>query len=420
MSQTQTRTLLEIAQDVASHPELLEDKQGAKAMLESFIHDSLIETWGVSLSSNMKDAVEHLKTQLAPCKELFTDIELRRIVGTEIYWLSQTRSQTGRMGADLAAMRRNFVNEAVYGPNPLSDPDSPARRLGEMETYLRSWADFPAFGFGISPLDDATGGILPGEICVLTGAPGTMKTSLALSAVDDYISRTDAGLVFYCSVDMAPRQISMRLMERESRVPETILRQMQAREDAEYRQFRENVLAKYNDRLVIRGNEAGHLMGIEELLSQCLKRQPQLVIVDYFTRLKAIGESDLEFVEKAMPQVLDFSHQYETSFLLLSQMSRSSRSEQVTGRIGGHGKGGGIVEELAHAEIELLKQPVENEKDMVIAAITKARRGVSGKFFALGYDGPIKRFDGTAQRVARAMQKKAVFERVDGFYDRPM
>lgn len=420
MMQGKTRTILEIAQDVASHPELLEDKQAAKAMLESFIHDSLIETWGASLDRNNKEAVEHLKTQLAPCKELFTDVELRRIVGTEIYWLSQTRSQTGRMGVDLDKMRRDFVNEVVYGPSPLDDPDSPATRLGEMETYLRSWADFPAFGFGIPPLDDATGGILPGEICVLTGAPGTMKTSLALSAVDDYISRTETGLVFYCSVDMAPRQISMRLMERDSRVPETILRQMQAREDAEYRQFREMVLAKYNDRLVIRGNEAGHLMGIDELLSQCLKRQPQLVIVDYFTRLKAIGESDLEFVEKSMPRILDFSHEYEVSFLLLSQMSRSSRSDQINGRIGGHGKGGGIVEELAHTEIELLKQPVENDKDMVIAAITKARRGVSGKFYSLGYDGPIKCFDGTAMQVTRTTQRKSVFEPVNNFYDRPL
>ena len=420
MPKEHSRSLFEIAKDISVHPELLESKEDAKSMLESLIHDSLIESWGDSLKSSRKEAVDYLKTQLAPCGDLFTETELKRIVGTEIYWLSQTQSKTGRPGVDLAAMRREFVSEVVYGTDPLLDPDSPIMRLGEMETYLRSWADFPAFGFGVQALDEATGGILPGEICVLTGAPGTMKTSLALSAVDNYISRTDAGLVFYCSVDMAPRQISMRLMERESRTPEAVLRAMQARNDPEYQQFRDLVVNKYNNRLVIRGNEAAHFMGIGELIQQCLKRRPQLVVVDYFTRLKAIGQSDLEFVETAMPMILSFSHEYEVSFLLLSQMSRSSRSDQINGRIGGHGKGGGIVEELAHTEIELLKQPVENDKDMVIAAITKARRGVSGKFYSLGYDGPIKCFDGTAMQVTRTTQRKSVFEPVNNFYDRPL
>ena len=173
------RPLLEIAQDISEHPDLMENAETTKTMLEGFIHDSLIETWGDSLRTNRDEAVEHLRAQLVPCKDLFTPTELRRIVGTEIYWLLQTQNREIRPGANLAAMRQDFVNEVVYGPDPLTDPDSPARRLGEMETYLRSWADFPAFGFGVPALDEATGGILPGEICVLTGAPGTMKTSLA-------------------------------------------------------------------------------------------------------------------------------------------------------------------------------------------------------------------------------------------------
>ena len=50
------------------------------------------------------------------------------------------------------------------------------------------------------------------------------------------------------------------------------------------------------------------------------------------------------------------------------------------------------------------------DKPMVIAAITKARRGVSGQFFSLGYDGPVKRFDGTAIKMAKNTQRKAMFE----------
>lgn len=417
MQKAHNRTLYEICMDISAHPELLQNREAAQIMLGGNIRDVLVSTWGSTLPENFDDALRFLKEQLRPCGELFTDVELRRIIGTEIAWLVESRERPS--GADLEAMRNEFVSEVTFGTDPLLDRDSPSKRLMELETYLRAWADFPAFGFGIRALDDATGGILPGEICVLTGAPGTMKTSLALCAVDDFVSRTETGLVYYCSVDMAPREISLRLLERESRIPEAILRGMGERSDAELQELRGAVTRKYNGRLAIRGHEPQRRMTMQDLLQQCLKRQPQLVVIDYFTCLKAKGQSDLEYVENAMPDIVAFAHQYETSFLLLSQMGRTSRGEQAGGRIGGHSKGGGIVEELAHTEIELVQQHVDGDKPMVIAAITKARRGVSGQFFSLGYDGPIKRFDGTAMRMAKNTQRKAIFEPADGFYDRP-
>jgi hypothetical protein len=160
-------------------------------------------------------------------------------------------------------------------------------------------------------------------------------------------------------------------------------------------------------------------MFLDDLLRHCLKRQPQLVVVDYFTRLKQPGQSDLEFVEGAMPKILSFAHQYQASFLILSQMSRVSRAEQASGRSGGHSKGGGVVEELAHTEIELFQIPVENDKPMIIAAVTKARRGIAGQYYSLEYDGPIKRFTGGARKMAKRTQKKPIFEEAnENFYGR--
>jgi len=129
------------------------------------------------------------------------------------------------------------------------------------------------------------------------------------------------------------------------------------------------------------------------------------------------GQSDLEFVEDAMPDIVAFAHQYETSFLILSQMSKASRSEQISGRMGGHSRGGGLVSELAHTEIELFQQPAEHDKPLVIASITKARRGIAGQYFSLGYDGPIKKFDGTAEKMSKQVQRRAMFEPANrGFY----
>jgi replicative DNA helicase len=396
--------------ELLNKPEFLAETVASKDMLDGYIRENI--QYGFDLSEQFEDVLKFVKQELQPCRDLFTDIELRRIIGTEIAWIRQQKAVAEKCGnvTEMTQARENFINDVRYGMDPALDEDSPLRRMTELETYLRSWRDFPAFGFGVRALEDATGGILPGEICVLTGAPGTMKTSLALSAVDDFVSRTKEGLVYYCSVDMAPREITQRIMERESRIPQAILTDMSGRRDPEFKDIKREIKNKYNGRLAIHGHTDTRQMGIDDLLQACLKRQPQLIVVDYLTRLKQSGQSDLEFVEHAMPKILQYAHQYQASFLLLSQMSRASRSEQASGRIGGHGKGGGVVEELAHTEIELFQQPVDGDKPLVVAAVTKARRGVAGQFFSLDYDGPIKRFSGAATRMKRSSKKKPMFE----------
>lgn len=406
------RSLFEIALDVSKAGM---DAEACRDILEGAAHEALLETWGNELEGYFDEALSFLREQLKPCPDAFSDVDLRRIIGMESAWIAETRVRDKDRPFNLAAERDKFLNEARFGLDPLTDPDSPSKRLGELETYLRTWADFPAFGFGIPDLDNATGGILPGEICVLTGAPGTMKTSLALSAVDDYVSRTEKGLVCYCSVDMAPRDITMRLLERENQVPEMSLKQMKADKDAGLPQMLSVVRNRYDGRLAINGHKTGRRMTINKLLFYCLKRQPQLVVIDYFTCLKEKGQSDLEFVEDAMPRILDYAHQYETSFLILSQMSKASRSEQAGGRMGGHSRGGGLVSELAHTEIELFQQQQDGDKPLVIAAITKARRGIAGQYFSLDYIGSIKKFTGRAQRMTKQAKRQTLFERDEKF-----
>jgi hypothetical protein len=418
--QVKHRTLIDICNDIAFEKFNVIDRNGARNMLEGFIRESL-HTSFLHLETEFEDALKYLKSELYPCRDLFTDIELRRIIGTETAWsrkiMESSNLNTTKTRAERDAEREVFLRGVFLGAEPKEDSASPKSQMMELETYIRSWSDFPAFGFGVRALEDATGGILPGELCVLTGAPGTMKTSLALCAVDDFVSRTEVGSVYYCSVDMAPREITHRLVEREALIPQAILTSMIARDDPEFAAIKQAISDKYDGRLVIRGHSETRPLILDAMLLECLERQPQLIILDYFTRLKQPGQSDLEFVEYAMPKILQYAHQYQASFLILSQMSRSSRAEQATGRTGGHGKGGGIVEELAHTEIELIQQSVEGDKPLVIAAVTKARRGISGQYFSLDYDGPIKRFTGKARKMSKAAQKKAIFEPSnDSFY----
>lgn len=418
MEQGQQRTLLEIANDAVKQMTVF-DADTTRDMVLSAAHDYLYRMYGDDLRrpEEYESAREWLTQQLYPCKDFISSADIMRVMGSELAFVCTER----KPGGDLDKIRREYVNDAIYGTDPLTDPDSLSSRVTEMTKYIRTWADFPAFGFGINALDDAFGGILPGEICVLTGSPGTMKTSLALAAVDDFVSRA-SGLVYYCSVDMAPREISMRLMERESEIGETEIRGMLRERDPEIERIKADMLNKYNGRLVIRGHKPSQMMTLRSLIMDCLKRQPQLVIVDYLTRLKEPGQSDLEYIEAAMPEILKHAHTYETSFLILSQMSRASRSEQSAGRVGGHGRGGGLVEELAHTEIELVKQESEDGRPLIIAALTKARHGVSGQFFSLDYIGRCKKFTGDAVRMRRetrrAVRNFVSDERQGGFYSR--
>lgn len=391
---------------------------------------------GLDLEEKFDEVLQLLKQGLHEYRNMFSENEIRRIIGAESGWQNMAKAKGQEYkyfskGRNEGKWHEDFVEESVFGrtlrqalrdnsefrdvENIFTDekPD-PARlrtRGRELKSYIKTWADFPAFGFGIENLDRATGGILPGEICVLTGAPGTMKTSLALSAVDDFVTRKAQGRILFISADMPPREIELRMLERESGVPNFQLRQMFADDDPQAAKIEDFVNEKYEDKLEVLGNDDGIELNLQNVLIECKARQPQLVIIDYLTRLKSSGQSDLEFVEKAMKAILAHAHRYETSFLLLSQMSRASRSEQATGRMGGHSRGGGIVEELSDCEIELVQQAseFEGEKPLVIACVTKARRGIAGQYFSLDYDGPIKRFTGYAQRAERQIQRKAIF-----------
>ena len=116
-----------------------------------------------------------------------------------------------------------------------------------------------------------------------------------------------------------------------------------------------------------------------------------------------------------MPAIKDFAEECQVPVILLSQMGRTSRSEQNSGKMGGHAKGGGIVEELCTVEIELIREPSsEGRKPEIVATVIKTRRGEAGKSFFLEYVGKSMRFTGNSQKAERQTGRKAIFERSVG------
>jgi len=291
----------------------------------------------------------------------------------------------------------------------------PAAHLAALEKEVKSWGDSYSFEFGISLLDGAWGGLMPGELAVLVGAQGAMKTSLALHGMVTFLQRNPQGSVLLFSLDMTPAEMSARFLLRDLGVSLNELYGMMRSNHMQYREGKARFDAWEGGRLKILGNSYRNRWTIDGVEKQAAMRLPSLLVVDFLTCLKRPGQSDLEAVEEIMPRLQGITQKLGTKTLLLSQMGRASKSDQLKGGVGGHSKGGGIVEELAHAEIELLKDAPESEGEQpkIIATVTKTRRGVNGSSFALDYKGRSMEFTGSAQRVQRDKDRKPMFSIVN-------
>lgn len=296
------------------------------------------------------------------------------------------------------------------------DCDAPGEHLVRLRKEVQSWGDSYSFELGIQPLDNAWGGLMPGELGVLVGSQGSMKTSLALNGVEHFLRENPKATVLFFSLDMTAEELSARLIMRDLGVSLQEMYGMMREKNQQYLEAEKRFGQATKARLKILGNSYQKRWTIDGFEYQVAMRNPDLVMVDFLTCLKKPGQSDLEAVEDIMPRVQGITQKMRIKTLLLSQMGRASKSDQAKGVIGGHSKGGGIVEELAHAEIELFKDAPaeEGEKPRIVATVTKTRRGVNGASFQLDYKGKQMEFTGQARRVQKDKDRKPIFQSMSG------
>jgi len=291
----------------------------------------------------------------------------------------------------------------------------PAHHLAALKREVKSWGRDYAFRFGIPQLDNAWGTLMPGEMAVVVGAPGAMKTSLAVKGITTMLQEVRDARILVFSLDMFRQYFAMRFLLAGLGVTQEECIGMMRDENEQYLRAEKDFLAGTRGRLTILGNKYRRRWTIDGVEEQIGMKLPQLVVIDYLTCLKRLGQSDLDCVEECIPRLQDVCQKVKTKMLLLSQMGRASKAEQLKGATGGHGKGGGIVEEKCDAEIELLKDEPEelDGQHRIIATVTKARRGTSGVSFELDYKGATMEFTGLTRRVRRMGKKKPVFSTVD-------
>jgi KaiC/GvpD/RAD55 family RecA-like ATPase len=282
---------------------------------------------------------------------------------------------------------------------------SAPRSLRERLRQVAGWSPDSAFVFGVPCLDEITGGVQPGEMMAVSGAQGSMKTSLLLGGIEDALSRGMS--VQFFSLDMTPGEIQERRVQRRLRVGQRELHRL-VREGAREIADAERAVNDADENLFdVYGNDgAGRDLTVDDVTRLARARMPNVLCIDYLTLLRRGGQSDLECVNEAMPKIKKVTQLMGIRTVILSQMSRASKREQSSGVVGGHAKGGGIVEETAHSEIELFKDAaLDGEPNPVIATVTKNRRGPSGRSYRLYYEAKCMLFTGGGMRVERAGKK---------------
>lgn len=280
----------------------------------------------------------------------------------------------------------------------------PAEYRARLVAEVKSWGNMAQFRLGIPGVDEQySGGIYPGEVAVLVGSEGSMKTSLTLHAIDDYLRHTQ-GLVLYFSLDMEASKVELRrIMAKMDCSERMAMAQMVAGTD-EYMEAVE-ALDEYGGRFLIVDGP----WTLKKMVDLIRLEIPDVVVIDYLTAVSGY-QSELECTRDVMPVLKDLARTEKITFFLLNQMSRMEKINQKNGVTMGNGMGGSIVEQRADFVFSLLKDaPIEGHSNLVLT-VAKNRRGLNGKSFALEYRGHSMTFTGRSAEVVRQKPQQAVFD----------
>lgn len=304
---------------------------------------------------------------------------------------------------EIKAIVREVIKEAkAKVAEPVTtDPTVYRHRLA---AEVKAWGKSSQFRLGIPKVDEQYGGgIYPGEVMTIVGAEGSMKTSLVLGGIQDYISRTQ-GVVLYLSMDMDATKMETRRLMRVMGCSETMAYEHIANGTDDYKEavakLEENDDGRF---LLVEGDQT--IKTIDDLIKVEI---PDVVVFDYLTCVQGY-RNEYEVTQQVMPYIKRIAREERITFVLLNQMSRMEKANQRAGLTDGNGMGGSHVEQKSDIVLALLKDAPQEGLKHIILTVGKNRRGTNGKSFDLEYYGQTMEFTGRSAEVMREKPQKPVF-----------
>jgi len=360
--------------------------------LEEWLNDTDIKN-AVQEAKLEEEAKHHLSLGMKPYQVVDIILQRAKGWGMEVGMTDIKRIVRG----EVLRLAKNMMD------CPLAEADPDMHLLHHVAEVRKRDGDV-TYRFGIDGLDSCIGeGAYPAEIVLTVGAPGAMKTSLALTACDEYLSRTQGTILFF-SLDLPVEELQTRRIMRVMGCNyDTAEREMKAGTSS-YNDAREERNARDDGRfwLVGRSDKDDITWTMSRIEQECELRFPDIVVVDYVQTIQGYDD-ELKLTRDVAPRFKRLATRNKVIVHLLSQMSKVSRTAQRNGASGGLGMGGSHLEQLASFEVELLKEPaLDGQMPVIVGSVPKTRRGVSGRSFALEYRGHTMEFTGRSQQVRRS------------------
>lgn len=205
------------------------------------------------------------------------------------------------------------------GPQPITGLLKEA--AAELDRRQACKGQMQGLATGFELVDQRTWGLMPGDLIVLAGRPGSGKTALAGNIAENVA--LNGGLVVFFSLEMSAGQLTMRMLSSQARVPANLMRS--AKLEADHWDNLLSAAAKLKGRPLYVDDDPGvtsmQILGRTRKLAAKLRQAPALVVVDYLQLLADSGEG-VERITKISRRLKLAAKALGCPLIALSQLNR--------------------------------------------------------------------------------------------------
>jgi replicative DNA helicase len=314
------------------------------------------------------------------------DVALRRrIVEGCDRLLEQAPKTDGRaLAAEAERIMLQAGERSVSATEPVSLFEATLEALREIDD-ARKGTGIPRIKTGLPALDDAVGGLGPGELAILAARPGVGKTSLALQWLERAARDGCEGLLF--SAEMRRARIALRHLTGEAKVSVSKVKRGKLSPSdllaIETAATRTNGLPVW-----IADSTAVSLREIVSVARRAKRRRPKLglVVVDYLQLVShdlgrgATRELEVSAVARGLKNL---AGELDVAILALSQLGRGSEREKRPPRLSDLRESGEIEQAadavfFIHRDADAAPGEDEGKSVEVELIVGKAREGEAG------------------------------------------
>lgn len=304
---------------------------------------------------------------------------------------------------EMASGRIGAIADQAQRGQGLMDMTALTRDLMQyLEAVCQSDGRLLGVPTGFADLDAMTSGLVPGDLAILAGRPSMGKTSLAMN-IAEHAALNDRRPVLVFSLEMAARQLMLRMTSSLGRVPLKNLRHGDLADDEWARVTNATMRLKQT---ALRLDDAADL-SVADISARARKVHREsggvsLIVVDYLQLIATRGRVENRNLEvaKISQGLKALAKSLNVPVLALSQLSRAVEQRPNKRPMMSDLRDSGGIEQDADVIAFIYRDEVYNQgsadKGTAEVIIAKQRQGETG-MVRLAFQGAVCRFENLAR-----------------------